>query len=543
MKTSNIDVVCLAATLMRVQAQVSSALTVGQSGHRASIACQLNAFLSINNLTAAIKILLLALIAAIAAGSALAQNWVWTSAPHENWSSAASSSDGMKLVAVVNGGGIWASTDSGTNWTQTSAPSTNWTSVASSSDGSKLIAAASVGGIWVSTDSGTNWTQTSAPNTNWASVASSADGSRLIAGGSGNTYISTNLGAAWTPTAISNIPFVFSSTNGTKLLVINGSSIYMSTNFGITWTSNSAPIGFSAVATSSDCNKVFGVCNGCEQNYISTNSGTTWAQINTGGDQGWISAASSADGNELLEGTFAFLIWASADSGTTWAPTHTPATVWPSIAASADGTTWVALVPGGGDGGIWTWHTTVPVISSQPTSQIVPGGINVKLGVILFGVTPLSYQWQLDGTNLPGETNAMLTLTNVNLSNSGSYVLIITNRFGSIASSNALVTVFPALLTTQPASGISATNAELNGLITPGLNDTVVWLEWGTTVNYGNVTPPMDMGESSNQLYFSSLVTGLTPNTVYHCQAVASNALGIVFGGDVSFMKIGRAHV
>ena len=68
--------------------------------------------------------------------------WVWT--PREssrNWSSVASSSDGTKLVAVVNGGQIYTSINSGVSWTPRES-SRNWYSVASSSDGTKLVAVA-----------------------------------------------------------------------------------------------------------------------------------------------------------------------------------------------------------------------------------------------------------------------------------------------------------------------------------------------------------------------------------------------------------------
>jgi len=52
-------------------------------------------------------------------------SWTQTSAPLNYWQSVASSSDGTKLVAVVNGGFIYTSTDSGVNWTQRDS-SRNW---------------------------------------------------------------------------------------------------------------------------------------------------------------------------------------------------------------------------------------------------------------------------------------------------------------------------------------------------------------------------------------------------------------------------------
>ena len=58
-----------------------------------------------------------------------------------SWQSIASSSDGTKLAAVVSGGFIYTSSDSGATWTErTAAGSRNWSSIASSSDGTKLAA-------------------------------------------------------------------------------------------------------------------------------------------------------------------------------------------------------------------------------------------------------------------------------------------------------------------------------------------------------------------------------------------------------------------
>jgi len=45
-------------------------------------------------------------------------------------------------------------------WTQaTNAPIGNWHSVASSADGNNLIAAVEFGGVYISTNSGVTWTQ------------------------------------------------------------------------------------------------------------------------------------------------------------------------------------------------------------------------------------------------------------------------------------------------------------------------------------------------------------------------------------------------
>ncbi len=104
----------------------------------------------------------------------------WTArATTQNWGSVASSTDGTHLVAVVYGGQIYTSTDSGLTWT---AQATNqyWLSVASSADGTHLVAAVYGGQIYTSPDSGLTWAAR-ATTQSWNSVTSSADGTHLVA--------------------------------------------------------------------------------------------------------------------------------------------------------------------------------------------------------------------------------------------------------------------------------------------------------------------------------------------------------------------------
>ena len=143
--------------------------------------------------------------------------WTETSAPtNADWESVASSADGTHLAAIVYGGGIYTSVNSGVTWTeQTSGPlsSEYWTSVASSADGTHLVAAVSQGFnatpdfTYTSTDSGSNWTEQTdglAYSLGKEFVASSADGTHLVAvtqgtgTGPGLIYTSTNSGVIWT---------------------------------------------------------------------------------------------------------------------------------------------------------------------------------------------------------------------------------------------------------------------------------------------------------------------------------------------------------
>ena len=58
------------------------------------------------------------------------------------------------------------------------------------------------------------------------------------------------------------------------------------------------------------------------------------------------------------------------------------------------------------------------------------------------GIAPLSYQWQLNGTNLTASTNAVLNLTNITASQAGEYTVVVSNSFGTVTSSAAVLTVY-----------------------------------------------------------------------------------------------------
>ena len=199
---------------------------------------------------------------------------------------------------------------------------------------------------------------------------------------------------------------------------------------------------------------------------------------------------------------------------------------------------------GGGSSGEGTVFRITPLAPSilgqlQPSSQIVALGSNVTISANVFGALPLICQWTFNGTNLPGETNTFLTLTNVSFSQSGSYSLLVTNNLGASLSSKATVTVVSANVTTLPATGITASGAELNGGVLVGSQATLAWFEWGTDTRYGNVVDVMELPGNDESNYISTNLSGLSGN-VYHYRIDASNDFGIFYGADQSF-TIGSA--
>jgi|GEM_PF-2703475 len=119
-----------------------------------------------------------------------------------------------------------------------------------------------------------------------------------------------------------------------------------------------------------------------------------------------------------------------------------------------------------------------PSISQQPQSLISPAGSNATFSVTASGTTPLSYNWQFNGTNLSdnvhinGSQSNTLTIISANPSDTGNLQVIITNGYGSITSSVAMLTVVPAQITGFGGNGGGWT---LNGSpVAPGVSNDVL---------------------------------------------------------------------
>jgi hypothetical protein len=85
-----------------------------------------------------------------------------------------------------------------------------------------------------------------------------------------------------------------------------------------------------------------------------------------------------------------------------------------------------------------------PMITAQPQNRTVIAGFPVSFSVTASGTPPIAYQWRKGGSNLSGQTNASLTINNVQESDEGSYDVVVTNSAGNATSNPATLTVNPA---------------------------------------------------------------------------------------------------
>jgi hypothetical protein len=93
-----------------------------------------------------------------------------------------------------------------------------------------------------------------------------------------------------------------------------------------------------------------------------------------------------------------------------------------------------------------------PAITLQPTNRYQIAGGSVTFTARGTGLYGVGYQWQTNGVNLPGATNAALTLTNVQASHEATYNVVVSNEVGTILSTNASFTLVtpPAIISQAP---------------------------------------------------------------------------------------------
>src|ERR1700677_1806050 len=111
-----------------------------------------------------------------------------------------------------------------------------------------------------------------------------------------------------------------------------------------------------------------------------------------------------------------------------------------------------------------------PVILNQPKSQTVLTNVTVTFSVTASNAT--AYQWQSNLVAITGQTNDLLTLSNVVTSDSATYRVVVSNDTDSVISSNAVLLVLTNLpISTATREKLAVTiNPAKSGSVVPNLN-------------------------------------------------------------------------
>ena len=170
---------------------------------------------------------------------------------------------------------------------------------------------------------------------------------------------------------------------------------------------------------------------------------------------------------------------------------------------------------------------TPPSITSQPLNQTVTEGQSASFSVTAGGSAPLSYQWQKDGSDMPGATGATYTTPAAVLEDDGAvFRCVIANAGGSAMSNDAILTVNAAVapaITTHP----------LSQTVTEGQTASFSVAATGTApLSYQWQKNGSNIPGATGAAYTTPATVPGDSGAVFHC--VVSNVKGSVTSNDAT---------
>ena len=101
-------------------------------------------------------------------------------------------------------------------------------------------------------------------------------------------------------------------------------------------------------------------------------------------------------------------------------------------------------------------NKNLPAITQQPRDLTVLTGQGATFRVAVSGKSPFYYQWRKNGQAIPQARQSSYSIPATQFSHAGAYDVVVTNRFGSVRSNSATLTVNPLptapVIASQPQS-------------------------------------------------------------------------------------------
>lgn len=155
----------------------------------------------------------------------------------------------------------------------------------------------------------------------------------------------------------------------------------------------------------------------------------------------------------------------------------------------------------------------------------------------------VQFQTSSDGVSwaqLGGSANitAPIALTNLQVFIAGSAYQAETNPGTFVVKNFNMADGTPPTVTTAAATSVSFASVVGNGNVTSGGSATVTerGFVWSTAVNPTTANSKLVVSGTTGA--YSGSITGLTPNTLYHYRAYATNAAGTLYGADTTFTTL-----
>lgn len=135
-------------------------------------------------------------------------------------------------------------------------------------------------------------------------------------------------------------------------------------------------------------------------------------------------------------------------------------------------------------------ETSSPIVLNHPASVMAIIGDTVTLSPTISGTAPITFQWQKDGTAIPGATNLSLTLPSVTLNDVGNYLVVASNVHGTAQTMPAFVYVTkrPQTITLGPtvATAVAGSSIVLSATSTSNLPVTLTLVSGAASLS-GNI--------------------------------------------------------
>lgn len=361
---------------------------------------------------------------------------------------------------VVGSGGLIARSGDGLTYTTLTSGTTN-ALYAIMKQGSTFYAVGDAGTILASGD-GTSWTARTSGTTVGLRSLAYLNG-QFVAGGASGTVLTSPDGITWTVRPTGGTGTLFGIVYGNGTYVAGNSSTvnhFFTSPDAITWTAR--PIGIPQSFRAIVFDQGMFTAAGNEGVIFRSSNGATWNRVAT-------SAVTDIFAMRAIGGhTYALQSTSSSYS-------LEPETA---LVVSSNGQDWVRCVQGTGNtenavelfqNRIYTFGnagtilrsrpltaTAVPVLRVLTSNKLSPQGDHFSIAVAANGDGAMAYQWQKDGTPIPGATSTGIELVNIQSADAGSYTLTATNAAGSAVSPAIVLTVSSTpvvpVFATQPQS-------------------------------------------------------------------------------------------
>lgn len=192
-----------------------------------------------------------------------------------------------------------------------------------------------------------------------------------------------------------------------------------------------------------------------------------------------------------------------------------------------------------------------PQIVTSPSSVFTTNGGTASFTVKTSGTPPLSYQWQLNGTNLAegltgsgstitGSATTNLTISSVALGDLGSYRVVVSNLLGqAISGAATLGFALAPQITSQPANSFPTNGgtATFNVAATGSLPLAYRWQMNGTNLNNGTTLwNSVIAGSTTTNLTISAVST----NDIGFYQVVITNVFGSVTSSPPAVLTLSQ---